>query len=151
MKNHKTFTALIVVSLVLILVGFASMAYATVAPVIDGKAAITEGKTIDTASSNADQVVTQKIEVQKTNKAETKAPTETVAAEHVPKYTPNRSEDTQAEANYIVIKSEMDVGGMGGIALVAWQNGGGPTVGTAPMAIATRNTLAHTAAGFVLV
>ncbi|MFA6382832.1 MAG: hypothetical protein WCX17_00205 [Parcubacteria group bacterium] len=161
----KEFTLLIVVSLILGLVGF-STAFATtpstenqnpfsqqIMTAYEGvtKAAI-NGQTIDTAYSiSAGKVEAQKIEVQKTGKAETKAPLEIVAAEHVPKYTLNRSEGTAAEANYIVIKSEMDIGGMGGIALIAWQNGGGPTVGTAQMAIAIRNTWAHTDAGFVLV
>ena len=78
-----------------------------------------------------------------------------VVAETIPKYTLNRSEGTAAGASLIwasndINIAEKDVSKMGGVTF-AWTNGGGPTVGTAPMAIAIRNTLAHIATGFVLV
>jgi len=115
MKNHKIVTALIVMTAILALMGFASMAYATVAPAksIDGKAAIeaidtgqigiapagfatmTDKGAIETAQGLAGQM--GKIEAQKTGGTETKAPMEIAAAEHVPKYMLNRTEGTVAE------------------------------------------------------
>lgn len=56
-----------------------------------------------------------------------------MVAEVVSSYRDAKTLETPVEANYIVTKSsEVNAGGMGGIALV-WQNGGGPTVGVAPI------------------
>lgn len=86
---RKTFTALITMLSVIALVGFASMAYATVAPATDiiGKAAITEEKAIGNANSvSADQMVAKDFILKKTEKADAQTNPTLVVAETVPKY-----------------------------------------------------------------
>lgn len=95
------------------------------------------GNTIDTAVLADQMIVISK----KADQAEAKLPISMVVAETAPSYIDAKTLDAVV-GNFplgnLILVSDMDVNNMDKVALVAWQNGGGPIAGSAQaMAIET--------------